>query len=961
MKTAKRSRKTVKGAVLIMVLTVMFVLIFLLAGTIAVVYSANNRAMAKYQESQAYYTARSILDTYIDTLLKDNDNVMNSSDGSGRSAVNYYYIDDTVTPMVQANVNPKQARSFELDLYKLAVDVDAVTAGVQTTVTTDANMPDWLKVYILELATGIDDPVKSLLTGVTRNNTVTEAEQARGIYATSNATDYAAAKTLALKVVNPSTADFNDTVPGESTPYASFTQYYTQFVIASADNDIIYEIPTASLSSYGQDASGKSYGKVYDTGTAPRIKVEMLERKYHLGTTGTKFKERFDGGSREKDYVKIRATCELMYNGELTTTSIIYQTKYDPKPSSNKAIVSLSDISSGTSLRAYGGATSLQTSDLNWTNNSGTSGNVFLNGGVSFGTTDYYPVMSKENVFFARKNIKLGNAPTTTYLETGATFFTDLFETSAKGIGSATNKVNVVCTDYKIAGEPSSQTHGRVFAENFTISNSYNNNKKAIDGDVYCNYLVLPQEYFSEAATITSTTTHLTTGTITMYDGNKDINNIIENGGFYIAKGYKFTDSTGNVIYTAEPDPVNAGKWIVTTPLSTITVDSWNEAALTKKSGSCTELKLDYEAHDEDGNSIIEAAEQDFTYDDTSFKRKLTLPADLIGVNKNELELDTLKSMYNNYFDPAATTGGSYNGEPFDEFGDFNANMTDFGTFFDDPSTTADDTQYNNFRTFIEEHVVKPIDRNAQVESTSITNITMTTVDATDPDLTAYAGWHYINSDTMIMGENLCNMTLGPNSFNSDYCNRRVVIDTRGGEVNIQMGNGTDGGQFAGTYVVVGDNNVNILFPASAPGVEYTLGNNKDFKLYDADLGDDPATLRLGSSTSATEPPNIQILVSEKVSKITYGQHSTAIQGYVYAPYTKFDVGGGNNGYTVTNMIIDDTNTGNAPVSVIGSIFCAGYVSSQIVGVAYIDPDKNTIPAGDKVFAWADVLYTRGE
>ena len=145
-----RKPRTAKGAVLIMVLTVMFVLIFLLAGTVAVVYSTNNRVLQKFEQSQAYYTARSVMDTYIDTLLHDNNN---------DSSVPYYYIDGTTLSHVPA----KQGRALELDLYDLACDLNAAIPGVQAempTASSITDVPDWVAEYIIYLATdgmSIDD------------------------------------------------------------------------------------------------------------------------------------------------------------------------------------------------------------------------------------------------------------------------------------------------------------------------------------------------------------------------------------------------------------------------------------------------------------------------------------------------------------------------------------------------------------------------------------------------------------------------------------------------------------------------------------------------------------------------------------------------------------------------------------------------------------------------------------
>lgn len=60
--------KSLGGTVLIMVLTVMLVLIIMLMATLTVVSTASQRIYTKYEEQQAYYTARSALDVFIRML-----------------------------------------------------------------------------------------------------------------------------------------------------------------------------------------------------------------------------------------------------------------------------------------------------------------------------------------------------------------------------------------------------------------------------------------------------------------------------------------------------------------------------------------------------------------------------------------------------------------------------------------------------------------------------------------------------------------------------------------------------------------------------------------------------------------------------------------------------------------------------------------------------------------------------
>lgn len=107
-----RFGQKLRGAVLMMVVTVMFMLIILLLATLTVVSTAQNRAYLKYEENQAYYTARSALDFYTQTLLTDSHYVARDS---SNNVVNYSYTENGITKTVPA----KQGLAMELELYKI--------------------------------------------------------------------------------------------------------------------------------------------------------------------------------------------------------------------------------------------------------------------------------------------------------------------------------------------------------------------------------------------------------------------------------------------------------------------------------------------------------------------------------------------------------------------------------------------------------------------------------------------------------------------------------------------------------------------------------------------------------------------------------------------------------------------------------------------------------------------------
>lgn len=107
-----RLGQKLRGAVLIMVITVMFMLIILLMATLTVVSTAQNRAYLKYEENQAYYTARSALEFYTQTLLTDSHYVARDA---SNVVINYSYTENGTTKTVPA----KQGLVMELELYKI--------------------------------------------------------------------------------------------------------------------------------------------------------------------------------------------------------------------------------------------------------------------------------------------------------------------------------------------------------------------------------------------------------------------------------------------------------------------------------------------------------------------------------------------------------------------------------------------------------------------------------------------------------------------------------------------------------------------------------------------------------------------------------------------------------------------------------------------------------------------------
>lgn len=109
--------RSFSGTVLIMVLTVMLVLIIMLMATLTVVTTASQRIYTKYEENQAYYTARSALDVYVEKLLRDKDGYAMKSAGVEWK---YVYADaDGNEKLQDSSTHMKQGLALQLDLYNL--------------------------------------------------------------------------------------------------------------------------------------------------------------------------------------------------------------------------------------------------------------------------------------------------------------------------------------------------------------------------------------------------------------------------------------------------------------------------------------------------------------------------------------------------------------------------------------------------------------------------------------------------------------------------------------------------------------------------------------------------------------------------------------------------------------------------------------------------------------------------
>lgn len=138
MAESKRPNYRTKGAVLIMVLTIMFVLIIMLIATLSVVANAKKRTYTSFEETQANLTARSAIEFFVKDLSNNNDKDIPGS----------------VDPYYTTSTEMTYARQIELDIRTLtALDTDKSVSG---TGTTDKWYTNWKNDNTLIPPTGCD-------------------------------------------------------------------------------------------------------------------------------------------------------------------------------------------------------------------------------------------------------------------------------------------------------------------------------------------------------------------------------------------------------------------------------------------------------------------------------------------------------------------------------------------------------------------------------------------------------------------------------------------------------------------------------------------------------------------------------------------------------------------------------------------------------------------------------------
>lgn len=491
--------KSFSGTVLIMVLTVMLVLIIMLMATLTVVTTASQRIYTKYEENQAYYSARSALDVFTQNLLYDKSYFAYPDSGTS-SPIQFAHGDGDSADM-------KQGLAIQLELYKL-----------RTKDTADADVPK-----------SIQNLLQTEFTTYANDASVTGKDEYKnnfGVVASGTITTPSGTKV---------------------TTYESVAVYEVEF-------------PTLTNGTGGDGSGAHNFGEMADKKKA-RITIEVLSREYDMGDDvltsdpTTKVKDKiasFGGdetqiktflgntqnykdvikavanGSRKKDKMRLKITATTMLRGVEGTAVLICNSDEPPINNSSRAITAFGGATGINHAYIVGGMSMIgdpanPTAPIDWTNEGGIYGTVYCETGLNYNVTSPIILTECEYMFLGGdlicpndSNIKAMVTDTSLDKRPFVYVNGDLNVTNKITIGGTGDEaVDVIVNgDFNFNGGSKFECNGNVYiAGNCTLTSTAGN--PDITGNMYVGGDVTAQDNCVNGNTIkagTSCTIYTTSG-----------------------------------------------------------------------------------------------------------------------------------------------------------------------------------------------------------------------------------------------------------------------------------------------------------------------------------------------------------------------------------------------------------------------------------------------------------------
>lgn len=1008
----KRKPYKAKGAVLIMVLTIMFVLIFLLAGSVAVVYSSNRRVMIQYEESQAYYTARSVLDMYRGLILSDSSTTLPGS--------TYYLVKEDGTQEGKSGV-VTPGRALELDLYKVPVAV-----GV------DPLVPETYNPYFDKLMRDSGIITVNEATGGRDITTENQVKLKKWYYSRNLTNDQL--NDSAFSSLNEQytvASSFKTRVNNDIDPVKG--------VRAGIDDTLVYYVnydgTKSNFKQYQSSPAGAANNpnKLADEGSDKIVKlyVQVLDRTIKLdssvGDGDAKFdtqvdkindaseptitwQSAFNGRSRKDDLFTIKVTAEVWYDDEKVTTSVIYQNQPNIVQSTppNKAVVSMNGASgSGETLLTIGGGSMLSlVNGIDVQNEPNLEGNYSIQSDFNVKDVNSYLFLDGTQSFFVRGNLNINNKD---FLDSAGDFKDGASVYAGKGILLKDNgncKLGDTVTQKKVLNIISprmtlmkhSALFGRGIFEIVDVSNlmtdgvntgegvlSYKGSGLANSGGVYyCNYLVLRQKDKSGNDSITMAGKNITL--------SADTYKCVEKGAqIIVTKGIVIdTGSVPNSVYDpANPNVAPYTTYLVSDGYSVVSSGDDSTDIRVKTDGSIGEIKIDYDT-DYKKNGLGEAALN------SNYQRVFDLPVAILTAQKDgsspqltktTIEVDTVRSLYNDYFLEQGHTETTT--DTWTENGDLN-----FGA-------------EANYAPFIKDHKKWTEDYYPDVDANTITGNYITFEGLYDNNnFTPRAGMKKVSeyaaadlpsniksehNDWYVIPSNSTGVFPLVHSRTTQF-NQGFVIDATKGPVTVQFGTTTTNVKpseswhngfidICGRFAVYGDQPVTVIIPCGEEGTNLRLGSQgaPEFCFYRVETAEGagakrdygygvPGKVNLDGADKTPAPSNITWYISDKFAQLDVSQHAGMLMGDIKCPnaLVNFDNNSPKDtGFDAIREVFTNSVYVHSPsftCRVIGSLLCDGFKTggNGKCGIIYIEPDPaaGEPDPGQPLFNWPPQYYT---
>lgn len=979
-KISTDKKKSLSGVVLIMVVTVMFVLIIMLMATLSVVSTAQNRYYTKFEENQAYYTARSALDVFTQKILNDSDYYAYDETSSSPRTYKYTTVDMSKTPAEKASAQSpdtkmKQGLAIEFEMYKIPAKNDAGFAsnfeetdyifGETGSIAEDEN-------YSIDASLDED-------TGITYKITFPKMSDGSDDYGRFVDEDSSTSEQEAVIKVTVDSRRFN---------------------FGGANADAFSAMTDEQL----KDCSGGSVN-ITDGGVTTTYTAAQLKEAIRLG-------------DRLKDKMRLKIEAEVQFMDVTGTAVLYYDTSEKPVVNSSNAITSISDISSSSGVFPIGGASGLS-GGLQLNDDSVVCGSLYITGDSNI-TSHVSIYMFGDTLHTFKGKITYSNQYPIFEEEGSVIYSTESVNLAvAADFGASGKETNVIARNFNFTKDGATPTfYGNIYSDVFAITD--NGSDLDIRGHAYTNYVNIDGKASlsdGEVAFINTSIMSVSAPDIT------------------IAKGFVFTVPGGTAdrftyddvlgIMTSETDPaifypvtgVPAFNFDSTKEVEinysdpteyTITSDYQKEftlpANLAGKTDNTITIPTDKSIYSQvykDGAFVNNPADTGTNGDLNAFVKPTVDVTSVFATDAdgNAISDDIVEGIAN-----GTINDGNYGdyGIAWNEWYDQTTSwwptvevrlgikscVTDaINTYKStDPTYLADlTTYYSNYISGAE----KAGATNASLldYTSSASPITTEALDWSTIDLSGYSAAD--QTAIQSLGANEVIRTSGYIQSYTKYgkvygtYSNPIIIDATAGDIVIQLGaeNGFGSNQegnnatllFRGYFVVVGEGNVKFYLPdgtSAGTARNYMLGHDtasgQGFHVatYDIEkLIRGNGAMRLGNDTNATKAPNVYFYAGNSVEEITLGSPDDGfLSAYVYCPFATYKFAAGS-GRTITDgtyysgtQVISGTSSG---YSIAGSIICAGYSSGNKVGVAYLNPETNNYTPGDPQFQWKAYQYAR--